>query len=760
MRTHVSNGRKPVLTTAVSLFFVVVTGATAYCKPVDPNENTETVRFNTAPLLATTAPIGPSAIAAGDLNGDGEADLVYITTGAQVVVRLSEGHHAFAPEVLYSTGFTLAQTILIADVNGDGKPDLVVGSFLPVVGQGFISVLLGLGDGTFGQPITSGANSLGVNSIVTAAAGDFNQDGKIDLIAYTSAGLTLFEGDGKGHFQLSWSSSSSNVRVPAHLIVADLDLSGHLSFVVSDVLSATVTVYLGRGDGTFASPVTYSGPNVPILVDSGLDGISCGAVTDMNGDGIPDLVLSDFNNHIDFLLGNGDGTFRYAPPTTGASFGDVGTSSGGIAAVRDFNHDGIPDIVVTTSNGLDVFLGKGDLSFEDPTTYPTTDGFPSLAIDDFDGDGNLDIAAAAFTFNTGITVLFGKSDGTFRSPQAFDLRAPIGDVKALFVGDEHTPEIIVGTTRPTVTVLRGSENGKFRVSTDISPAPPGFGSRLAVGDFAGDGILDAVLAPTFGSSIYIQLGTDNGNFQPPLPIPYFLIGSEPTLFVGDFNRDGKDDLGLVEGQSITILLGKGDGTFQPPIHTPTVNLLGGTPVVADFNHDGIPDIAFADGSVFLGNGDGSFRASNVSLLPFSGRDVATGDLDGDGNLDLVFTIFSSNFVVIEYGKGDGTFSTPVQIPTHTQEPFVAVGDMNHDGIDDLVLSGGAAVTVMLANGDRTFQPGIDFAAGPAPGKPVIADLNGDFYPDLIIPNYGANAIQEVVVLLNRSGDRDAPHELQ
>jgi hypothetical protein len=718
----------------------------------DHNGKTDKVRFNAAPFLTTTGPLSFFSLAAGDLNGDGKADLVYIPQGEQLVVRLSQGSHTFAPEVVYQTGLSRPSSVLIADVNGDGKPDLVVGGsdiqtdFLTA--QGYISVLLGLGDGTFQAPIIS-ASSTALYGVRATAAGDFNEDGNIDLIVSAGNFLELLAGDGTGHFQIVW--SVNNFDVASKIIVADLARNGHLDFVISDFYSARVTVYLGQGNGTFSSPVIYDGPAVPLSGDFLVDGIYCGAVADVNGDGIPDLVLSDFNDHIDFLLGQGDGSFKYAPPTTGAYFGDVGVNSGAIAAVEDFNHDGIPDVAVSTVNGIVVFLGNGDLTFKSPTTYPTSGLSPFAAIGDFNGDGNLDIAANSEAFDTRITLLFGEDDGTFQSAVAYDAGARIGDAKIAYANEDRNPDILVSTTRPTVTVLHANGDGRFTFDTDVSPTSAGTLASLAVGDFTGNGHADALLSALSGESLSLQLGNGDGTFQNPIPVPYSALSFGLSPFIADFNGDGKSDIGLIDAASLTILLSNGDGTFQPPIRTFSNSIFVpgfGVPVVGDFNRDGIPDVALSNGAIFLGNGDGTFQPATLYAMPNPPSDVATADLDGDGNLDLVFPISSSNFAVVLFGNGDGTFGAPVEVPTPHLETFVAIGDMNGDGISDLVFSDGLVVTVMLGNGDRTFGAGEDFVAGAGPAKPLISDLNEDGYPDLAIPIFNNNGTTTVVVLLN------------
>ena len=301
--------------------------------------------------------------------------------------------------------------------------------------------------------------------------------------------------------------------------------------------------------------------------------------------------------------------------------------------------------------------------------------------------------------------------------------------------------------------------------------------QLAVGDFNRDGKLDLAVvnfdctfSPVFrckGSGLVsIFLGTGHGTFWLRRT---FAVGLGPTYaVVGDFNNDGKPDLATsnLGDNTVSILLGNGDGTFQPA----SAYAVGQSPTAlaaGDFNADGKLDLAVNNHdsdtlSILLGNGDGTLQTPVDYLTGVLPQGVAVGDYNGDGKLDLAindlnclnYPACGPGIVSIFLGNGDGTFQTGIEYPTGPLPDSVNAADFNGDGILDLVTASGTygsnnTVSVLLGNGDGTFQPNVDYTTGTAPSFVALGDYNGDGKIDMAVANQVSNTVS--ILLGNGNG---------
>lgn len=290
----------------------------------------------------------------------------------------------------------------VADFNSDGISDLAVAN----EGSGTISILIGNGSGVFtltaGSPIAVGALPDSV------AVGDFNNDGKVDLAADASTSVAILIGDGTGGFAAAPSPSLSLVN-PSFVAAADFNNDQNLDLVVADASSNDVVILIGNGTGSFSplgAPIATG--RWPIAI----------ATADFNLDGWTDFAVAEFrDNHVTVLLGNGSGGFITAPglPITT----DEQTSS--ITAV-DVNGDGVPDLVVSASLGgsISILLGQRNGAFTKAAGSPIVVGTSSnwVTVADFNLDGKPDLAVV-FEVSNNLIVLLGNGDGTFVAAPGF-----------------------------------------------------------------------------------------------------------------------------------------------------------------------------------------------------------------------------------------------------------------------------------------------------------------------------------------------------
>jgi len=448
--------------------------------------------FAAAPALGTMGnPVVSGAV--GDFNGDGFADMAVWDGPSSLQILLADATGTFSLAHTYTIA-GLAGEITSSDLNLDGKLDLVftTETLVGSISAFSLGAMLGNGDGSFAAPlITPQVDNSFPRPLAIA---DFNGDHKPDVAVpqyprdQTQFGsLLIFLGDGDGTFATPASYFAG--EFPGVAVTGDFNNDGKIDVAVSS--SSGIGILLGNGDGTF-QPVTFSiGPSSSVSF-----------AADVNGDGKLDLVgLTGLS--VQVWLGNGDGTFKTLAPITSAF--------GGVAAVADLNGDGKLDILLNSGNGprgggaLYLLLGNGDGTFGSPITIiPTPAGpFSFVTVDDFNGDGRKDIAVSLGALAT--TVL-----------------EPIGGVFTLlnvtpadFSISSAPPSVIISSpgqpaTAMTTVTAAGGFAGTVNLNCSVSPSnqmdPPTCSLTpnsltIGPGSFSGTATLTIQTAPSARGSV-------------------------------------------------------------------------------------------------------------------------------------------------------------------------------------------------------------------------------------------------------------------
>jgi FG-GAP-like repeat/FG-GAP repeat len=613
---------------------------------------------------------------------------------------------------------------VMGDFNGDGKPDVakIVTNVISTVATYQISVMLGNGDGTFKTAVLTATDG---NTDGPIMAGDLTGSGTDDIIQVHPTG------DNCG-------APRPNTIRPQPMTLPSC--------------GSSIDVMLSNGSGGFAAPVNYP------VSDASLVG---GLLTDVNGDGQLDLLAFDDASPADVIvmLGKGDGTFE-AP----SSPGKLTTSAPRNMIFADFNGDGDIDFAGQAESGqIQVTLASGAGLFANAPVALTTQDGEYDACNSITGELTSAKVPEIVSFNceqNTVTVYVNSGEGTFATGLYYnnngDQDQDIGDgAIADMNGDGKNDIVAINEDTAEISVFLGNGDG----TVAVQPLRYGVGGYAwtapLVADFNGDGLADVVVSDDLYNLAYLQ-GYGEGTFKAAptysLPNSFNQDGYTYSVVSGDFNGDGIPDVAVGQDDNygstgVTIYLGKGDGTFLTGVsYGPSSDM--GELAVADFNGDGILDIAAIDWNtqrvqIFLGNGDGTFTVG--ALLPADTNNepgpsgLVVGDFNKDGKPDIAVSNYDGNVGVL-LGNGNGTFASVVSYPAGEGlgADAIAAADVNGDGFLDLEVACGSddqpAVVIMLGKSDSsgTFEAPTAIDLHGEPNYIAVGDLRNDGKLDLAV----------------------------
>ena len=686
-----------------------------------------------------------NAVVTGDFNQDGHPDFV-AANGAtdDLWIYFGKGDGTFElPQIIPLTKGQTPVYLAAADLRGNGKLDLIVAEADTTT----IGVLLGNGDGTFGfEQVYSLPQPPSALTI-----GDFNKDGKLDIVAVMQETnalgppaliATLF-GDGQGSFGAPIVTNVAFGSTATSITSGDVNNDGLPDLIVTGPGNENSQIYLNTGGGSFAAgQVLFR--NDPLLGHVAFDG----QLADVNGDGCNDAVVADGSSEAWISFGDCSGNF--GPPSP-VAMGDEVLS----LRLLDLNGDGHLDIVTTgfpvfedptlgntAGNCLSVAFGDGLGNFGPARTYVGTGFSYSQSEADFNGDGKPDIVTVSPDTDTA-SVFINDGSGGFGFPQGEWLGLPGDHVINSFLSSPSFSDLN-NDGNPDIVIVNQGLNGETFVTTALNDGTGRFSAPISsdlgittvsnrmgdyrLGDFRGTGHLDFIgigLSTAYSGAQYIAFAPGNGDGTFGTPTVVNTPGADGELAIGDFNRDGKLDFITASpnasgsGKVLTVFLGNGNGTFRNAGNIAFADSARDISRVfsADFNRDGKLDVlVYTTGNgywttntsvwEFLGNGDGTFQPGQQLFTPFQPMTLA--DVNGDSWPDIVRYDF-------QWPDGITTTEGPAKFTTYLGQPTGAFTSS-----DSL-----APYSGIPQNPKPYLQMGDPLDNG------MVADLNGDGKPDEI-----------------------------
>jgi len=725
----------------------------------------------------------------GDLNGDGNIDLVVSNYGDNTATVLINGSGNFADST-YSVG-TNPRGVGGCDLDNDGDIDLTVAN----QGSDDVSIYWNNGDGTFALPcstisvgdapysvwcgdldndgltdiavVNSADNDLSVlwneqnqqftrQDYLTGSGPhsiygvDFNNDNLLDLITanYNDDNTTVLTNEGDRSLSTHPDSPFPVKSAPVSICAADLDTNNYPDIVVANQQagqSDRVSVLINNEGTTFFDQVTYGVPKNPNWVAS----------ADIDGDGAIDLAVPNWysdEHYVSALFNNGDGTFGSDSTLSQA------VETPNFVYPADFNNDGFIDLAVVSSDSNQVVILWNYAPA--PQVVSTT---PELNAVDISRNSSIsatfDMDMEGSSIDTNTFIVTGNQTGIYSGDVSYEG----GTRTATFDPDSNFTygEVITVSLTTGVRSSKGAQMKNGFVFSFVVESGDGYcefddssGTAFSVGaaprsvvagDFNEDGLCDLVTSNGNDDNISLLLNNGDSTFT---ETTFSVIDYPFGLAAADFNRDSYLDLAVTNwtpAGSISVLLNNKDTTFTDSSYS-----VGKNPIsifAGDLNGDGYADLAVANRSdstfsVLFNNGDGSFGGE--AIYPISGEaDRLNGaDFDNDGDIDLCVASSNDNSLSIFKNRGEGTFDFLVKYTVTGSPKFPTCNDFNGDGLCDIAVVSFAEhkVTVLRNTGNGYFTIDASYEVGDDPYSVISSDFNSDGWIDLAVANSNTNDV--------------------